>query len=112
MKSRTALLLSALAVLVAQLACGLFSRPAAKAPQTSPTPTATARPATVTPALEPPRMETLPPARPAADPYYATGDRIVLDEIHMLSLTDGWALSGPFVLAPNLLILENADHRV
>ena len=34
-----------------------------------------------------------------ADRAFVSGDPVVLDEIHMLNQDEGWALSGPFVLA-------------
>ncbi len=108
MKARNALLPPALVLTLILLACGLFSTPVAEElqtpvpsttipPTTSPAPTT--RPATDTPIVEPARLKTPLPAQLARGPYFAPGDQIVLDEIYMLSLSDGWALSGPFVLA-------------
>jgi photosystem II stability/assembly factor-like uncharacterized protein len=107
MKSKNALLPPALVLLSASLACGLFSIPVAKelqlpatstwTPRTSPAPTS--QPATDTPRVEPDQVEeSSTQAQPAGAPHYAPGDPVVLDEIHMLSTTEGWALSGPFVL--------------
>jgi photosystem II stability/assembly factor-like uncharacterized protein len=116
MKSRNTILLAVLTLALALLACGIFSTSVTKEPTTPPAftptlppatdmPTAgppqmeTPPPVTYTPMVEPGQMVTPPPAQPARAPYYEPGDPVALDEIHMLSLTEGWALSGPFVLA-------------
>ena len=99
MKSRNTVLLVVLVLALVPLACGLFSTPVTKEPTTPPAFTPTLPPATDTPTEAPPQVLTPALAQPARAPYFAPGDQVVLDEIHMLSLTDGWALSGPFVLA-------------
>ena len=107
MKNGKTLLPLALVLTLALLACGLFSAPVARelqAPPTSTTipftttPTKTTLLETATPPVEPARSNTPLPAQPAMEPYFAPGDEVQLDEIHMLSLTEGWARSGPFVL--------------
>lgn len=60
--------------------------------------TATPNPSLI-PTHTPSRPDILPAAQPAALPYFQPGDPIVLDEIHMVSTSEGWAISGPFVLA-------------
>lgn len=73
---------------------------------TSATPTA---PAATTPSPAPTDMETAPePASPTPEPpstgepaapaHYQIGDAIQLDEIHMVNLNEGWAVSEPYVL--------------
>lgn len=107
MKYAKTLLPLALVITLVLLACGLFSTPVARELQTPlPSSTITATtplgtttpPATATPSMEPAWSGPSLPAQPAMEPYFAPGDEVQLDEIHMLSLTEGWALSGPFVL--------------
>jgi len=72
--------------------------PAATLPTEVPSPTETA-----SPEFEPisPEPTVLPPAsepQPPAPAHFRAGDAIQLDEIHMMSPTEGWGLSGPYVL--------------
>ncbi len=38
------------------------------------------------------------PPQPAAQPHFKPGEKLTLDFIHMVSLDEGWALQGPYVL--------------
>jgi photosystem II stability/assembly factor-like uncharacterized protein len=38
------------------------------------------------------------PAQPAAQPHFKVGEKLALDFVHMVSLDEGWALQGPYVL--------------
>jgi hypothetical protein len=38
------------------------------------------------------------PPQPAAKPHFKEGEKLTLDFIHMVSLEEGWALQGPYVL--------------
>ena len=38
------------------------------------------------------------PPQPAAQPHFKAGEKLTLDFIHMVSLDEGWALQGPYVL--------------
>ena len=66
--------------------------PAATSTSPAPTDTETAT-ETASPTPEPPS-----PGEPAAPPHYQTGDAIQLDEIQMININEGWAVSGPYVL--------------
>jgi photosystem II stability/assembly factor-like uncharacterized protein len=85
------------------LACGPLTLPTPTAthplnslPTTKPAPT----PAVATEAPSPPGQTS--PAytapQPAAAPHFHAGDPIQLDSISMKSQTEGWGLSGPYVL--------------
>jgi photosystem II stability/assembly factor-like uncharacterized protein len=104
-------------ILLTSLACGPLTAAAPTAtsevpspalPVSSPAvpPTQEASLALQTPTATPAEEATLPPgasptpapAQPAASAHYKAGAPIKLDEIHMFSLTEGWGLSGPYVL--------------
>ncbi len=108
MKINVTLLLAGSFLLLSALACGPLTTPAA-APALPPTvPTASPEPPTET--SEPPTATeepTLPeptfpaPASvpvPAAAPHFRSGAPIQLDEIHMVTSTEGWGLSAKYVL--------------
>lgn len=99
MKSRNTVLPVVLVLALVLLACSLFSTPVTKEPTAPPAFTPTLPSATATPTEAPPQAPIPPPDQPASAPFFAAGDMVALDEIHMLDLNDGWALSGPFVLA-------------
>jgi photosystem II stability/assembly factor-like uncharacterized protein len=106
MKSQTAfcaVLLSLFVILACQpLGAPLTETPVAQVPPTStveipPTTTPTSEEiSTITPTAAPPPAATLLPAAPA---HFKPGDALQLDEIHMVSLTEGWAISGAYLLA-------------
>jgi len=72
--------------------------------------TATLAPTTVEPSQTPSPAETateteqptgtlvIPTAAPAASPHFKNGEKLRLDYIHMVSTTDGWGISGRYVL--------------
>jgi photosystem II stability/assembly factor-like uncharacterized protein len=94
-----------LVLLLVVLACAPLSLPAAtptstSLPDTQQPPTDTPVPATATELPAPPLDTTSVPAvpQPAAAPHFQAGDPVQLDSITMVSRTEGWGLSGPYVL--------------
>jgi photosystem II stability/assembly factor-like uncharacterized protein len=94
-----------LVLLLIVLACAPLSLPAAT-PTSTPLPD-TQQPSTETPVpttateLPAPGTETSPtPAvpQPAAASHFQAGDHVQLDSITMISRTEGWGFSGPYVL--------------
>jgi photosystem II stability/assembly factor-like uncharacterized protein len=85
------------------MACGPLTLPAPTAthlPNSSPTTNPAPTPAVATEASSPPGQTS--PAyaapQPAAAPHFHAGDPIQLDSISMKSRSEGWGLSGPYVL--------------
>ena len=94
-----------LVLLLAALACGSFASPTAtpvstSLPDTQQPSTEAPVTATVTELSAPPPDTTPVPAipQPAAAPHFKAGDPVQLDSITMKSRTEGWGISGPYVL--------------
>jgi photosystem II stability/assembly factor-like uncharacterized protein len=62
-------------------------------------PSATTSPTVTTPEPEQATDQpTIVKKQPAAPPHFNAGENVVIDTIHMVNVTDGWGISGPYIL--------------